>query len=283
MMRLLHWIMAPHSSLPPFPETWGTPPSSTGNAKFSVLYSGIGDFYSSCGPRVESGEGWTVKRAVETTLTVGEMRLESLAEGELGEWEWLDIPGMNELLKEETELMKKDVIQSAISTDRTSFTFLPGTMAGALIYYVLFSALLPHINEWGVVLRDSPLSAKGNPRTFATWSVDKEPSSIFLTITCLRATQVTFPHLLRKIIEVAAKYDVHYVEMWNLPEELVEIAGQFGGKTEEGDGNLPAFKWYGDEKAEEIDWLFSEKCVIIYRLSRVAGLTLIGMFRFSWS
>ena len=154
MMRLLHWIIAPHSSLPPFPEKWGMPPSSTGNAKFSVLYSGVGDFYSACGPRAESGEGWTIKRAVETIFDVSKVRLESVEE-ELGEWEWLDIPGVHELSIEETEVIKKDVIQSAISTGRTSFTFLPGTMAGGLIYYVLCSPLLPHINKWGAVLKDS--------------------------------------------------------------------------------------------------------------------------------
>jgi len=258
MMRLLHWVMAPHSSLPRFPEKWGMPPDSMGNAMYSVLYSGIGDFYSSCGPRDESGEGWTIEYAVETSWDVGKVRLESVQE-DIGEWKWLDIPGAEELFKDETKLVKQDVIQSAKSTGRTSFAFLPGTMAGALIYYVLFSPLLPHINKWGVVLKDSSLSAKDNLRTFATWSVDKGPTSSMLITTCLRATQVTFPHLLRRLLEVAAQYDIPTVVVCNLPVELVEVAGQLGGKTEKSFQNLPGFKWYGDEKSEEVDWLFNKK------------------------
>jgi len=196
---------------------------------------------------------------VETIWDVGKVRLESVRE-KPWEWKWLDIPGVDQSSKEETKVIKQDMIQSAKSTGRTSFTFLPGTMAGALIYYVLFSPLLPHINKWGVVLGDSSLLVKeGDLRTFATWSVDKGPTSLSLIITCLRATQATFPHLLRKLLEVATQHDIQKVEVWNLPGELVEIAGQFGGKTEVRVENLSMFKWYGNEKAEEVDWLFNEK------------------------
>jgi hypothetical protein len=155
-------------------------------------------------------------------------------------------------------------------------------MAGALVYYVLFNPLLPRINKWGVVLRDPLVSAKGEPQTFATWVVDKGPSSLILTITCLRATQVTFPHLLCKLLEVAVGYGIQIVEVLNLPHELAKAAGQFGGTTEEGRENLPAFKWYGGGKAEGVDWLFDEKQVIVFQLSRVIWLMSIGIFRFSW-
>jgi len=58
---------------------------------------------------------------------------------------------------------------------------------------------------------------------------------------------------------VAAQYDIPTVVVCNLPVELVEVAGQLGGKTEKSFQNLPGFKWYGDEKSEEVDWLFNKK------------------------
>ena len=75
MMSLLHWVLAPYSSLPPFQEKWGSlPPSvaSCGNASFSTLYSDIGpEFYRNCGPD-EGSDGWVVREPVERTWIVPE-------------------------------------------------------------------------------------------------------------------------------------------------------------------------------------------------------------------
>ncbi|KAK7683208.1 hypothetical protein QCA50_013881 [Cerrena zonata] len=62
MMRLLHWIISPPSTVQ-FPSSWGAPPTSPiGNASFSVLYSDVGPtFYSHCGPDNTPGTGWTVR------------------------------------------------------------------------------------------------------------------------------------------------------------------------------------------------------------------------------
>ncbi len=79
MMRLLHWVLAPRSALPPtFPKEWGTPPDEemlqsvgVGNAQFSVLYSDVGgEFYRSCGPDATSRNGWVVTGARETSWTL---------------------------------------------------------------------------------------------------------------------------------------------------------------------------------------------------------------------
>jgi len=259
MMRLLHWVMAPHSALSPFPEAWGTPPHLAGNAKFSALYSDIGDFYSLCGSREDPSEGWVIRNAFGTIWAVGEVKSE-FAREESDEWEWLDIPGVDVLLKEDTEWMKNDLIESTKSTGLTSFAFLSGEGLGvSQIYRCLFSPPVPQMNKWGVFLKNSS-PKEGDPPTFATWSIDKgEFSALTLIITRLRATPTTFRRLLYKFLEVAREHNLQNIEVWNLPKELVEIASQLGGKTAERDEHLPAFKWYGDEKAGEVDWLFNEK------------------------
>jgi hypothetical protein len=177
---------------------------------------------------------------------------------EPGEWEWLDVPGVNELWKKDTELMKKDIIDSTKSTGRTAFAFLPEEgVATFQIQRILLSPPVPQMHQWGVLLKD-PSKGSDTP-TYATWTIDKELLFLTLIITRLRATQTTFPHLLRKILETAKVHGMQRVEVWNLPPAFVADAGELGGKTAERDEHLPAFKWYGDEKDGEVDWLFNEK------------------------
>jgi hypothetical protein len=257
MMRLLHWVMAPHAALPPFPNAWGAPPEATGKARFSVLYSDIGDFYLLCGPTEEAGKGWAIRDAIWTLWDVG-WASESTGD-EPGELEWLDIPGVNKLLGADSETMKRDVVEWTKSTGRTSVAFLPWEGVGLYqIQRVLFSSPVPQITKWGVLLKDAS-SKDGDRPTFAAWSIDKGPSSMHLVIIRLRATQTTFPHLLRKILEVAREHGLEKVEVWNLPMELVGVASELGGQTTERDMHLPSFVWYGDGQAANIDWLFNEK------------------------
>ncbi|KAM5533895.1 hypothetical protein V8D89_012435, partial [Ganoderma adspersum] len=78
MMRLLHWVLAPRSALPPtFPNQWGVAPdekmlqsAGVANAQFSVLYSDIGsEFYRSSGVDAASRNGWYVTGAKGTSWT----------------------------------------------------------------------------------------------------------------------------------------------------------------------------------------------------------------------
>ena len=216
-----------------------------------MLYSDIGDFYSGCG--AAGGErGWVIRNCEGTIWDVGKVSLDGPVRG--GEWEELDILGVEKLLKEDTQWIKEDVIESTISTGRTSFTFLPGEgVTTSQIHRVLVSPPVPQISIWGTHL-------KSDRRTFATWSIDKGPStSLTLIITRLRATQTTFPHLIGKLMDVARDHGLEYIEVWNLPKEFVEVAGRLGGKTDERDEHLPAFKWYGVEGEGEVDFLFNEK------------------------
>jgi len=256
MMRLLHWVMAPHSALPPFPTgMWGAPPpsSQSGKAKFSALYSDIGDFYSLCGPGDEAGSGWAVRGAVWTLWDVGQAD-ESESESAKLEWEWLDIPEVNNLMQADTEAIKGEMIEWTKSTGRRSFAFLPWEGTGLFqIHRILLSPNVPQTKKWGL------RSKAGDGPTFATWTIDTYSSSTHLVITRLRATKTAFPHLIRQIKQLAREHGMQKVEVWNLPEELIGVASALGGKTDERDEHLSAFMWYGEGLAGDVEWLFNEK------------------------
>ena len=248
--------MAPHSVLPPFPaEKWGAlPPSSaSGKAKFSALYSDVEDFYSLCGPGEEVGSGWTIRGAVWTLWDVG-LAGESESESAEREWNWLDISEVNTLLEADTEVMKDEMIEWTKSTRRRSVAFLPWEGTGLFqIHRIMLTPNIPHTKKWGLRLE------VGDGPTFATWTIDTYSSSTHLVITRLRATKTTFPHLLCQIKQLAREHGIQKVEVWNLPLELAGVASALGGETRERDEHLSAFMWYGDGRAEEVDWLFNEK------------------------
>ena len=260
MMRLLHYVLAPHSVLPPFPEAWGAPPESKGHGRFSVLYSDVGDLYSVCGPHEEGMEGWTIRSAFGTIWDVSPTPPTSGGEQQEGEWEWLDLARIDELLEEDAEVMKSDLIASTQFSGRTSFMILPRNWATLQSKRVLLTPSIQKSNWWGVLLKDS---AAPSQRTFATWTVDRvgplSSQTPILVITRLRATPLTFPPLLSKLLSVATEFGMKHVEAWNLPKELQGVASELGGKTAERDEHLPAFKWYGTEDPREIDWSFNEK------------------------
>lgn len=67
--------------------------------------------------------------------------------------------------------------------------------------------------------------------------------------------------MLGMVIELAAVYELDSVEVWNLDEELKEVAKDLKGSEVEREEHLPAVKWYGKEKVEDVKWRFNEKSV----------------------
>ncbi|KAK0217946.1 hypothetical protein IW262DRAFT_1104795 [Armillaria fumosa] len=90
MMRLLHWVLAPPSSLPSiFPGAWGLPPerpSWLAHGHFSALWSDVGHFYGSCGPSGIGADGWVVRDAISTVWDVG---AGDAGVDVGGRWKWL--------------------------------------------------------------------------------------------------------------------------------------------------------------------------------------------------
>ncbi|KAJ7785681.1 hypothetical protein B0H16DRAFT_1487650 [Mycena metata] len=253
MMRLLHWVLADESLLPPseFPAAWGAPPpkvDGTRNGRFSALWSDVGDFYSTCGP-VRPAEGWVIRGTATTTWDVDTSNVPVGA----GDWTWLDYAGCSKLWEEDAQSMRSDMENSASPGPRFSYLPTHGVGSYQSRRLEMYLQRLPTPPQtWGVTSSDHT--------TYATWAIDpRPPTPRTLVVTRLRATPQSFRQLVGKILEPARKYDVKRVEMWNLSAELENIAATLNAKTYLREEHLPAFKWYGKESEAEISWFFNER------------------------
>lgn len=143
LMRLLHYILAPRASLPPFPGEWGlappTPPGVGGDAAFSELYSGVGDtFYAKCTQGTEK-EGWgkrpTVVRQWDLSGKADEVEavVKAVEEPKGAELEFVSASNLGELEIEAERRIRRDL--SSSDTKRTRVAILPR--------YVFSSRLVP--------------------------------------------------------------------------------------------------------------------------------------------
>ncbi|KDQ17758.1 hypothetical protein BOTBODRAFT_185844 [Botryobasidium botryosum FD-172 SS1] len=124
MMRLLHHVLAPPSSLE-FPAAeWGTPPvipPGFGNARISYLYSDVGtSFYASCGPGVEKCGGWVVSSpkivvwevsTLEGALDGIQSSKPDVPEGPSVGRRWLDENALRYVLDQDANNFRNDLIR----------------------------------------------------------------------------------------------------------------------------------------------------------------------------
>ena len=272
MMGLLHWVLAPHASLPSFPPNWGKPPPEVvglNNAAFSALYSDIGDFYLHAGPD-GSSDGWVIRDPMSTIWSVPEEPLEAVADVK-----WLDEDELHDLWVSDTEMIFNDLKTS--DSNKILVSYLPDNgVANFLVRRTLY--FLPGLTykkptKWGAVLQD-------HEATFTTWTLDVSPPPPTLIVTRLRATPETFPRLLAATLMAAKENNMKKIEIWNLPKELADLAQNLGGVTETRSEHLNAIKWYGPEKNEEVEWLNNEKYVI--GICKQPHLLIIFLRRFCW-
>ncbi|GBE89008.1 hypothetical protein BKA93DRAFT_788521 [Sparassis latifolia] len=269
MLHLLHWVLAPRSALPAvFPPSWGSPPQiadsfRTRNAHFSVLYSDIGgQFYRACGPDVEEGNGWLVSGARETVY-IPETSVRQTTNVDT-KWEWLTEDTVNSVWKRDVKDIKADMRAAAAASNCTLFSFLPHNGVGVYTIRRTMSfdsdrtPVLPTA-IWGVLLRQDLDESGGEPQTFATWTLDVRDRPRTLVVTRIRATKSSFPQLLAKIVEAAQNEKTERIEIWGLREEWYSLAEELGWKTGERAEHLSAFKWYGRETDDEVEWMFNEK------------------------
>ena len=268
MMRLLHWVLAPESSLPRvFPAEWGDPPprvSAVGDASFSVLFSYVGEgLYRQAGTLPNKEDGWVVASPVSTIWDVVEsskLVFSSEARPHL-RWKWLDEELVRGIWVKDATILKEELSLSSAS-HTTNFTFLPdrGVADFQLVRLrFLWSKMNPQPVYWGVCLQPGN-DDTNDASTFATWTLDVQPpASNALIITRLRTQPADFEDLFLQIISFAERHDVGKIEVWNLPSNLRDVGHRLGGKTFSRDGSLPCFKWYGDERHEEVLWLNNER------------------------
>lgn len=283
MMRLLHWVLAPRSTLSAdFPDAWGAPPAAPdgfGNAQFSVLYSDVGpDFYRLCGPTQYPGNGWIERGSTLTSWNVPPSE-DTLSSKVLSStWKYLTEDDAIRVWEADAAWMKIYLANMRPSTSRTCFTFLPNQgVAKFLIHRTMsfnkdLTPVLP-LQTWGILrlphanagLEDVLGDDERQGSTFATWSLDPTSASGTLIVTRLRATTDTFPELFGRLTEFSREQKIERIEIWALPETLQGIASNLGGVTEQRQEHLSAFKWYGKEP-EELEWIFNEKSVVPFAI-----------------
>ncbi|KAJ7293898.1 hypothetical protein C8J57DRAFT_1270299 [Mycena rebaudengoi] len=262
MMRLLHWVLADEALLPAgdFPAAWGAPPlrlPGPAQARFSVLYSDVGDgFYSACGPVPGAQEGWVIRGTTTTVWDVASAKPPAVASDSLSQWTSLDEAGVSKLWNEDAERMQRDIKHGDAGL---SFAFLPTHGVAAFQYrrlhFLLDRLLKPPVTAWGAVS-----STNVSASAFATWTVDPiPPAPSTLSVTRLRADTDVFPDLVGHMLGVAKTHNLQRVEVWNLPVKLEALARTLGARTFERKENLPAFKWYGVESEEDVTWAFNER------------------------
>ncbi|KAI0360589.1 hypothetical protein OH77DRAFT_1445537 [Trametes cingulata] len=283
MMRLLHWVLAPRSALPStFPAEWGAPPDSEvlrslglANAHFSVLYSDVGkQFYQSAGPTPGANDGWVVKGALETTKTIDLTSAPaSTSPTPPGlNIQRLTVDDLIALYDHDAVLIKNDLSRFAGDTSLTLFSFLPNKGVGAYVVRRTLnftednSIVLPSA-QWGLAilphgtrtLQDALRLDSGAPLSFVTWTLDLRVPPRTLVVARLRADKHTFPIILDQLEVVAREEKVEKVEFWYLRPELRTIANARGWPTKEREDHLSAVKWYGEEKEEDVEWVYNEK------------------------
>jgi len=276
MMRLLHWVIASPSVLPGFPDNWGSPPvvpTELGmqSAQFSVLYSDVGkEFYQSCGPTADSGDGWLASGAVETSW-YADKAPSGTTTGPTSPHIWLSEDDAKHVWSLDVPFMRRDVTEAARSSGRTTFSFFPNKGVGAFVIQRTMSftdgaPVLP-LDTWGVLLLpsavvgvDEVFADLDKQPTYATWTLDtlNETSRVLVT-TRVRASRETMPGLLQVLVMFARKENIQKIEIWGLPETLQAAASGSGWETSARTDHLSAFKWYGQEGENEVEWMFNEK------------------------
>ncbi|KZT43109.1 hypothetical protein SISSUDRAFT_739119 [Sistotremastrum suecicum HHB10207 ss-3] len=264
MMRLLHWVLADGKNLPEFPVEWGMPPTrpeEVGDGLFSALWSDVGSkFYLSCGMTLES-QGWEV-RSPQGTIFIVEDLQRRLSSGSVPARK---VPEMTLLSPEETSfLWINDTIYieeqlSNHSSDVTRVSFTPIGGVGAYTsrrtsFFIPGSDEEQTLKHWGV-----KLNIEGESPTYVTWCIEVDPPPTKLLITRLRSEPRVFLELMHAVLIAAQELNMEKIEIWNLPSQLVAIAGELGGVTAFREDHLPSLAWYGPPPSSDVEWMFNEK------------------------
>jgi hypothetical protein len=272
MMRLLHWVLAnsEYRASRTFPTwVWGAPPvvpHHAGNARWSVLYSDVGNtFYATCGMDEKLAGGWEVYGAEDTSWEV-EM---TNAYGEQGvKWESLDLAALTHIWTLDTSLIAADVAAYARQSGRTSFAFLPDQGVAAMQVHRTLNPATGELpaETWGIQMRSEGSSSSDAGMTpaaltYASWTLELHgPGPKTLVVTRWRIPSAhLLGGLLGQLIAAARNAGATRIEIWNVPESLREESARLGGVTAIRAEHLPSFRWYGQES---VDWVFNERYVM---------------------
>jgi hypothetical protein len=266
MMRLLHWVTASRVNLPGFPKAWGAPPeevADAGGGLFSVLWSDIGEvFYRLAGPG-DKGGGWEKRGAISTIWEVG------TEEGDDEGWTWLTQEQLKGLWNRDAERIRNELTNMPMSNGSYEVEH-PAALVACLPSDGVSAFQIPratYIWEFSMAGGFWGVQSSSDPGTYASWSVDMRPPPPTLIVTRLSASEETFPGLIAKIKQAAGRSGIGKVEVWNLGAGLRAVAEKTGGRTFTRPEGLPQIVWYGPGATENVEWVYNEKLVFLYRKS----------------
>lgn len=258
MMSLLHFAIAIPDGVPAFPAVWGDaqPMLVKEPAILSVLYSGVGDYYSRCSPG--TGTGWTIMSPTSTEWVVG------------------DTGSISPSIDPSVEMLSQEEAVSTIATDaplyvrdfesrgpseRIQFAFRP--TAGWCVFQMLRDTDHPsYLNSfpktWGARIQSQ------SETHFIVWTYKPIPEAERkLIVIHLRASPVTFRVLFAAMLSVAQEERHGLIEAWNVGEDLGSVVEETKGRTYERKSQLPAVKWYGPGLESDVVWFGNNKCVLL--------------------
>ncbi|KAF5352910.1 hypothetical protein D9758_007887 [Tetrapyrgos nigripes] len=260
MMSLLHWVLSPES-LSTFPQEWGTPPPripELPNGQFSVLYSDIGNFYARCGSKLDE-DGWIMRGANSVVWDASTLTPATFSPKSSAKWKWLSENDVDGVILRDSELIQSEL--RVKPSAKVSFTFLPSGGVEAFQrerQKIFWEKENPPMDRWGAVLDTTDAST-----VFATWTFELIPSKPrTLVVTRIRVDpgdEAQVHDLLRQAFEVAKEHKIAKMEVWDASEEIKGVLEQAGGQSIKRDEHLPAFKWYGIERSDDIEWVLNEK------------------------
>jgi hypothetical protein len=137
MLKLLHYVLAPSDSIPPFPKAWGTPPKPLSPeirktvpfASAAFLWSDVGDFYAKCTVG-EDRPGYLIEDEKNRALVwkVLPIKSKSADADADDQWTWIYEKDILETVTDELEQITKDTFAKADSSSKTIITTNPATV-----------------------------------------------------------------------------------------------------------------------------------------------------------
>ncbi|GAB1527415.1 hypothetical protein RhiTH_010590 [Rhizoctonia solani] len=250
-MSLLHSALAPHR----YPNPLKAPVATERASTVSVLYSAVGDYYARCVPS-EGETGWTLQKSFVTTWPVSAIQVPA-PKGNFPPVEFLSESEVTATLDSDDSNIAGDLIElQKKDPTKTYFAFTTTSSLNAVSATISkLSPGCPSNSSWGAKIPGTS--------DFMTWAFFRRPG-LTLAITRLRASTDSFPVLLDAALRTAQETKSEYIEIWNVPEHLKEMALATGGETIERPDNRSAFKWYGQPSEAKLDntdvvWALDER------------------------
>ncbi|KAL7423604.1 hypothetical protein Q5752_001185 [Cryptotrichosporon argae] len=256
LLRLLHYVLAAPAHLPPFPAAWGAPPAVPGfrDARFSVLYSALGDrYYAGCrqGEGAGSRAGWVAQPVVTRKWDI-----DSAGEGAAVDetWAWMDAEDLkSRSLGDEVADEMMAALAHAGDAAKTRVAILPRDelLCNQPMRSLVLSGGKPATatRKFGL---SAPAPAPGAPRPFIAYTVTDAPDGR----RHLLVDFVRHPFPFGGLVAAARHEGCMTFEVWGADGAWAdEAAGAALGTP----ASIPSLTEYGLGGVENVKWLWSQK------------------------